>query len=53
MIGTAAAEAGHLNEFDKDEWLDIARVLRPDITEDEFEDMWAEFCEMKRMRGMQ
>lgn len=42
-----------LDEFDKAEWRDVARILRPDWTEDDFEDAWREFTEMKRCKEMQ
>jgi hypothetical protein len=36
-----------LDEFDKIEWRDIARLVRPDWTEDDFEQAWNDFCELK------
>ncbi len=36
-----------LKEFDKDEWREVARKLRPDWTDEEFEAAWLEFCALK------
>jgi hypothetical protein len=49
---TASPEA-RLDEHDRDEWRDVARVVRPDWTEAQFDAAWAEFVEMKRRKGMQ
>lgn len=51
---TAAAEGGsldeiagenaiRLHEFTKEEWFDVGRLCRPDLTWAAFEMMWAEF----------
>ena len=41
-----------LDEFDKEEWWDIMRLAVRNcggrITREEFEDMWDDFCAMKR-----
>lgn len=37
-----------LNEFDKDEWRDVSRKLRPDWTEEQFEEAWQEFVALKQ-----
>lgn len=37
-----------LNEYDKDEWLDIARKFKPDLTDAEYDAMWDRFCAYKR-----
>ena len=46
-----------LNEYDKNEWFDIARKLRPGLTEREYEEMWRLFIEAKeeheRKKGLQ
>ena len=42
-----------LDEFDKEEWRDIARKLHPDWTDEEFNVAWKEFCKMKRRKTMQ
>lgn len=39
------AECG---QFDKEEWRAVAKLLRPDWTEEQYETEWAEFHEMKR-----
>ena len=36
-----------LYEFDKIEWRDIVRKLRPDWTDERFEKVWSEFIEAK------
>jgi hypothetical protein len=41
-----------LDEYDHVEWWDICRRLRPDVTEEEFAEMWAEYLEIKRQREM-
>ena len=40
-----------LHEYDRNEWFDIVRRLRPDIEEKEFDRMWAEFCLLKELRA--
>jgi hypothetical protein len=46
-VSAAQQAEVRLNELDKDEMWDVARVLKPGVTREEFEEMWAEFCEMK------
>jgi hypothetical protein len=41
-----------LDELSADEWWDICRHFRPDVTRDEFDLMWEEFQEMKRRREL-
>lgn len=41
-----------LDQFDKIEWRDVARLLRPDITDAEFDQMWAEFQRMKARKKL-
>lgn len=41
-----------LNEYDKVEWLDIARMFMPDITEAQFDEMWAEFQAKKAQKAL-
>lgn len=41
-----------LNEFTKTEWYDVAKHLVPDLTPEEYDIMWDEFVEMKRMKGL-
>jgi len=36
-----------LNEFDVNEWWDVCRKLRPDLTRREFLADWAEFQRLK------
>lgn len=42
-----------LDEFSYEEWRDVARLLRPDWNDDEFEDAWLEFQEFKRKKARQ
>ena len=47
-----------LDEFDKNEWRDVCRLVmkrlgKPDFTEEEFEHFWAEFHAMKERRKLQ
>ncbi len=39
-----------LKEFDETEWRDVAKRLRPDWSEDDFQKAWLEFSEWKRTR---
>lgn len=39
-----------LTEFDKFEWRDICRALRPGITDTEFDELWAAFQQDKAER---
>jgi hypothetical protein len=41
-----------LNELDADEWFDVARRFKPDMTREQFDKDWAEFQEMKRLRSL-
>lgn len=36
-----------LNEFDKNEWWDVCRVMNPVITREEYEVLWAGFVALK------
>jgi hypothetical protein len=36
-----------LDEFTKNEWLDVARKLKPDLSDQEYDKMWDEFLEAK------
>lgn len=42
-----------LNEFDADEWFDVARAFRPELSREEFDVMWDEFVEIKRAKELQ
>ena len=37
-------------EFDKDEWFDVARKFKPELTREEFEAEWEEFQRQKAAR---
>lgn len=39
-----------LDEYTKDEWRDVCMKARPDLSDDEFEQLWADFQAMKRAR---
>jgi hypothetical protein len=41
-----------LDEFDKDEWREVCRLVRPDIEDEEFEELWKDFCRMKNFRSL-
>jgi hypothetical protein len=51
MKAPAINDDVRLNEFGKAEWFDIARKLKPNLTEDEYNLMWDEFQQAKRQRG--
>lgn len=42
-----------LYEYEKHEWRDICKAIKPDMTEEEFEQKWEEFCRLKALKGMQ
>lgn len=46
------ADSPRLDEFDKIEWRDVVRLLRPDWTEAKFEAAWAKFIAMKKRRKL-
>jgi hypothetical protein len=46
-------EAAELNEFDREEWWDVCRTVKPDMTREQFEADWEEFQELKRKKGLQ
>ena len=37
------AKGEPLNEYDKTEWRDAARIFKPDMTDEEFEVLWVDF----------
>jgi hypothetical protein len=41
-----------LDEFDKIEWRDVARKLRPDWSDEDFERAWAEFFAEKERKAL-
>ena len=46
-----AESVGKLLELDKIEWFDVARRLRPELTEEQYNAMWDEFQSAKRIRN--
>jgi hypothetical protein len=42
-----------LDEFDADEWFDVMKRIRPDLTREEFDELWAKFQRDKRKRATQ
>jgi hypothetical protein len=46
-----------LNEYDRTEWFDTARKLKPDLSEEEYAAMWDRFqaakAEHERTKGLQ
>jgi hypothetical protein len=43
-------QTSRLDEFDKNEWRDVARRLKPDMTDAQFDEAWDEFQADKRRR---
>lgn len=39
-----------LDEYDADEWFDLVRAFKPELTREEFDKTWAEFQELKRRK---
>lgn len=37
------SDPSSLNEYDANEWYDISRKLKPDLTREEFDKMWEGF----------
>lgn len=42
-----------LDEFDADEWFDMARGINPKLTREEFDRQWAAFAAEKKRRAAQ
>lgn len=42
-----------LDQLDKDEWREVVRQLRPDWTDEDFNQAWAAFAEFKRRKEQQ
>lgn len=36
----------------KEEWMEVAKLLRPDWDDDDFEKAWEEFCELKYRKSL-
>jgi len=47
------SEPARLHELDKNELRDLSRILRPDLSDEQFEADWQEFVALKRKRQMQ
>lgn len=45
-----SGEPARLDEFDREEWWDVCRRVRPDITRAEYDLMWDDFQARKRAR---
>lgn len=41
-----------LYEFDEDEWRDVCRYLRPELSDEEFTRLWNEFQTAKAARQL-
>lgn len=41
-----------LNEYDEDEWYTLMHPLRPEVSREEFHQMWFEFQEAKRKHSL-
>ena len=44
---------GLLNEFDKEDWWDVAQEANPSYTREQYEKDWAEFQAMKAKKKLQ
>lgn len=42
-----------LDEFSKEEWLDIVCDVRPDLTQEECEILWENFLQLKARQALQ
>lgn len=51
MSEANGAELLHL--FDKEEWWDVSRKLKPDLTREEYDVLWERFHEWKAKRDAQ
>lgn len=49
----SSREGASLHEFDKIEWRDIVRSVRPDISDEQFEADWEAFAQLKRRKRLQ
>ena len=47
------SELDRLDQFNKQEWFDVARSLRPDLSDQELDAMWDEFIAEKKRRALQ
>lgn len=45
-------EGVRLDEYDADEWFDVARMFNPELRREEFDVMWAEFERLKLEKEM-
>ena len=43
VLDLGDGEVLRLDEFTKDEWRDVCMTARPDLTEEEFDQLWEEF----------
>lgn len=41
----------NLNELDKQEMRDISRTFKPEMTDEEFDVLWAEFVRLKTLKS--
>lgn len=41
-----------VKDFTKEDWYDLSRKARPDWSEEQFEEYWKEFVEMKRRKEL-
>lgn len=47
------SEQQPLNEFTREEWFDVVRTLKPDLSEEQFEELWDDFQQMKQRKKLQ
>jgi hypothetical protein len=48
--GTDDDDAARLDEYDAVEWFDVCRRLKPDLTQERFNELWTEFQADKAAR---
>ena len=41
------------DESDKEEWRSVMRAVRPDLSDEEFDEQWLEFMKLKREKQLQ
>jgi hypothetical protein len=41
-----------LDTYDENEWWDVSRTINPGLTREEFDQIWLEFLQFKRMKEL-
>lgn len=52
-VDAAVVEGTRLDEYTKDEWWDVARAVKPDLTREEYDAMWERFQADKARSALQ